>query len=271
MEEIEEMDEMSAEDAKTELFNLRDASNEGFFRATGIELPKIETLGAPPVATSSRKMRLNLSQGAVDVDLPEGDLFYPCSATNFEYPERQFGQAVAAFRYADPYAFQSNVPGLRQRPIRHELPSWDATIGGYSEVMQPRILLKPSAAEGVMRYRHTNDGIAALHSEVEGMSVFYSESDGGGESGSCIAWFGISLFALVLSKLQDGGLIVAGRVPSMRDRASGLEAKAGLGFNYSPNGPQEVLMWGRRFERLGTFENKNCNGQVVWRVTSSTR
>ena len=193
-EEPEELEELEESEVLTtaEIESYVAESSLRLQESTGHLLPRLST----PLPVS-KGFTWSATLG---IELPLGNLFYPCCGSDIDDAISSFGSCVQACHFADPY----NPPG--RRSSRHV--EWRTLSIPHVEwiVMGPqkRWRLPHSGCE---IHVHRKDGLLTLLEDVQDLSVFYYRGDMTGEGGSNQLWLNPVLFHAVLAKLLDGGMV----------------------------------------------------------------
>ena len=169
----------------------------GWYEDASEELAKHTGLRLPPFGHRMQNVG-NVNCPRVGVDIPIGNLFYPCCGDDTSLPIELFGDCVESCVFADPRQDGElvYVRGGQQRK----------GIGAIRVIKQSR--LRPPRRRTQNAVEFIKDGVLCFLADVRALSVFFYRGDSTGEGGSDQHWLGPVLFNAVLSRLQPGGLIV---------------------------------------------------------------
>lgn len=162
--------------------------------STGRRIPEWRsTINIPPAL---KAIFSNLS-----IEIPIGNLFYPCAGNDLDFPINFFEGHVEEFHFADP--FNRNYENLR----RHHKITDPEPIPWIGRVIdRPGTVIRKDV-KGNKVVMHSKDGLLTLLENLPAISVFFYRGDSSGEGGSEQMWQGPVLLDLVLSRVMVGGLI----------------------------------------------------------------
>jgi len=163
-------------------------------------LAKLTGAILPRITTSPLRAERMAQCHPLGIDIPLGNLFYPCCGSDTSNALELFHECVTAFYFADP--FHPPFWGSRRRDNYHpiSIPHIESVVTGPNEHRQSK--------DSPTRYSFRKDGLLTFIDDVRDLSVFYYRGDSYGEGGSNQRWLEPVLFHAVLGKLLDGGLIV---------------------------------------------------------------
>ena len=137
----------------------------------------------------------------LNIEIPFGPLFYPCSGSDTQEVFQLFNGSVSQYHFSDPFKYLQNKNTVKEEPTTTiEIPH----IGNIVSSIKNYTFVENNENKIQM---HRKDGLLTLIDDLPEISVFFYRGDSPGEGGSGQYWQLPVLLDQVLSKILDGGLI----------------------------------------------------------------
>ena len=218
----------------------------------------------PRVTMSSLEAGATALCSKFDIQIPFGNLFHPCCGSDTSNALAVFKDCVTAFHFVDPY----NPPFWEEKGDRSDyrtnnIPYIESVITGPDA--------HKISEDNPSIYTHKKDGLLTFIQDIPSISIFYYRGDSHSEGGSNQNWLEPVLFHAVLSKLQDGGLIVSdgsncGYWEVHLERFAPWNMLCGRQPFGIPHAGDAFTYANRLFRCLGEIESRSSGITWAWQV-----
>lgn len=146
---------------------------------------------------------VDLEINNINVKIPYGSFFYPCSGKDYKDPVSIFKKSVAEYHFSDPFnPIVKSIHGIAA-PKRSDI----IKLSDVGNVVLHNGASTTINNEEFKIVSHQKDGLLTFIDDIKSISIFYYRGDSQGEGGSGQFWLGPVLLDLILSRIINGGLI----------------------------------------------------------------